>query len=144
MAAIGITNQRETSLVWDKKTGEPIHNAIVWQDRRTEPFCEELRREGFEATITQKTGLLADPYFSGTKVHHILEKVKGARARAEAGELLFGTVDCYLIWLAYHFGEGFYEIKRTLEGMRGGPPARPCSTRRSTDGPTAPRSVPTP
>lgn len=98
VAAIGITNQRETTLVWDKKTGEPIHNAIVWQDRRTAPFCEELRREGFEATITQKTGLLADPYFSGTKVHHILEKAEGARARAEAGELLFGTVDCYLIW----------------------------------------------
>ncbi len=98
VAAIGITNQRETTLIWDRKTGEPIHNAIVWQDRRTAPFCEELRKEGFEATITQKTGLLADPYFSGTKVHHILHKVAGAQARAEAGDLLFGTVDCYLIW----------------------------------------------
>ena len=98
VVAIGITNQRETTLIWDKKTGEPIHNAIVWQDRRTAPFCEELRAEGFEATITQKTGLLADPYFSGTKVHYILNKVEGARARAEAGELLFGTVDSYLIW----------------------------------------------
>ncbi|MDX8353482.1 glycerol kinase GlpK [Cognatiyoonia sp. IB215182] len=98
VAAIGITNQRETTLVWDRNTGEPIHNAIVWQDRRTAPFCEELRKEGFEATITKKTGLLADPYFSGTKVNYILNTVDGARARAEAGDLLFGTVDCYLIW----------------------------------------------
>ncbi len=98
IAAIGITNQRETTLIWDKNTGEPIHNAIVWQDRRTAPFCDVLRKEGFEATITQKTGLLADPYFSGTKVHHILKTVEGARERAAAGDLLFGTVDCYLIW----------------------------------------------
>ena len=98
VAAIGITNQRETTLVWDKNTGEPVHNAIVWQDRRTASFCEELRKEGFEATITQKTGLLADPYFSGTKVHYILNIVDGAQSRAEAGDLLFGTVDCYLIW----------------------------------------------
>jgi len=98
VAAIGITNQRETTVVWDKTTGKPIHNAIVWQDRRTAPFCEELRKEGFEATITQKTGLLADPYFSGTKVKYILDTVDGARAKAEAGDLLFGTIDCYLIW----------------------------------------------
>jgi len=98
VAAIGITNQRETTLIWDKNTGEPIHNAIVWQDRRTAPFCEELRAEGFEREITYRTGLLADPYFSGTKVHHILNKVDGAKARAEAGDLLFGTVDSYLIW----------------------------------------------
>ncbi len=98
VAAIGITNQRETTLIWDKNTGEPIHNAIVWQDRRTAPFCEELRQEGFEREITYRTGLLADPYFSGTKVHHILNKVEGAQARAVAGDLLFGTVDCYLIW----------------------------------------------
>jgi len=98
VTAIGITNQRETTLVWDKTTGAPIHHAIVWQDRRTAPFCEDLRKEGFEPTITQKTGLLADPYFSGTKVSYILDKVEGARARAQAGELLFGTVDCYLIW----------------------------------------------
>ena len=98
VAAIGITNQRETTLIWDKTTGEPIHNAIVWQDRRTAPFCEELRAEGFEREITYRTGLLADPYFSGTKVHHILNKVDGAKARAEAGDLLFGTVDSYLIW----------------------------------------------
>ncbi|MFQ1702653.1 glycerol kinase GlpK [Loktanella agnita] len=98
VAAIGITNQRETTLVWDRNTGEPVHNAIVWQDRRTAPFCAELRKEGFEPTITQKTGLLADPYFSGTKVDHILSTVEGAKTRAEAGDLLFGTVDCYLIW----------------------------------------------
>ncbi|PHQ84758.1 MAG: glycerol kinase [Thalassobium sp.] len=98
IAAIGITNQRETTLVWDRKTGEPVHNAIVWQDRRTADFCAQLRAEGFEAEITQRTGLLADPYFSATKVHYILNTVAGAQARAEAGELLFGTVDCYLIW----------------------------------------------
>ncbi|SFS12081.1 glycerol kinase GlpK [Yoonia litorea] len=98
VAAIGITNQRETTLVWDKNTGEAVHNAIVWQDRRTSPFCEELRNEGFETTITKKTGLLADPYFSGTKVKYILDTVDGARDRAEAGDLLFGTVDSYLIW----------------------------------------------
>ncbi|WP_342076027.1 glycerol kinase GlpK [Yoonia sp. SS1-5] len=98
IAAIGITNQRETTLIWDKTTGKPIHNAIVWQDRRTAPFCEELRAEGFEREITYRTGLLADPYFSGTKVHHILGKVEGAQAKAEAGDLLFGTVDSYLIW----------------------------------------------
>mgnify|MGYP001099176324 CR=1 FL=1 len=98
VAGIGITNQRETTLIWDKTTGEAIHRAIVWQDRRTAPFCEELRNEGFEETITRKTGLLADPYFSGTKVKYILDEVAGARERAEAGELLFGTVDSYLIW----------------------------------------------
>jgi len=98
VAAIGITNQRETTIVWDKATGEAIHRAIVWQDRRTADFCEELRAEGFETEITARTGLLADPYFSGTKLRWLLENVEGARARAEAGELLFGTVDSYLIW----------------------------------------------
>ena len=98
ISAIGITNQRETTVVWDKETGKPIHNAIVWQDRRTEPFCRELRAEGFEAVITEKTGLLADPYFSGTKVRHILETVEGAKEAAEAGKLIFGTVDSFLIW----------------------------------------------
>ncbi|WP_296425713.1 glycerol kinase GlpK [Yoonia sp.] len=98
VAAIGITNQRETTLVWDRKTGAPIHNAIVWQDRRTARFCEDLRRDGFAPEITYRTGLLADPYFSGTKVHYILNAVPGAQARAAAGELLFGTVDSYLIW----------------------------------------------
>ena len=98
ITAIGITNQRETTLVWDKTTGEPVHNAIVWQDRRTSAFCQELRKEGFDKTITHKTGLLADPYFSGTKLRYILQNVEGALDRAKAGELLFGTVDSYLIW----------------------------------------------
>jgi glycerol kinase len=97
IAAIGITNQRETTLVWDKATGVPIHNAIVWQDRRTAGLCDELR-DAHEAMITERTGLLMDPYFSGTKVKYILDTVDGARARSEAGELLFGTVDSYLIW----------------------------------------------
>jgi len=98
IAAIGITNQRETTIVWDKATGEPVYNAIVWQDRRTSDFCREMRDAGHEPMFTDRTGLLLDPYFSGTKLRWILENVEGARARAEAGELLFGTVDCYLIW----------------------------------------------
>ncbi len=98
IAAIGITNQRETTLVWDKATGEPIHRAIVWQDRRTGDLCERLRGEGAEASVTERTGLLLDPYFSATKLGWLLDNVEGARARAEAGDLLFGTVDSYLIW----------------------------------------------
>lgn len=98
IAAIGITNQRETTLVWDKTTGRAVHRAIVWQDRRTAPICEELKAAGHEAMVTEKTGLLLDPYFSGTKVKYILDTVDGARAKAEAGDLLFGTVDSYLIW----------------------------------------------
>ncbi len=98
IAAIGITNQRETTVVWDKATGKPVHNAIVWQDRRTADYCRELREAGHDKTITKRTGLLADPYFSGTKLKWILDNVEGARARAERGELLFGTVDCFLIW----------------------------------------------
>ena len=98
IAAIGITNQRETTLVWDRKTGAPIHRAIVWQDRRTSAFCDRLRAEGHEAEITQKTGLLLDPYFSATKLHWLLTHVEGAAARAARGELLFGTMDSYLIW----------------------------------------------
>ena len=98
IAAIGITNQRETVLVWDRRTGEPIHRAIVWQDRRTSGMCQQLKAEGHEAMISERTGLLLDPYFSGTKLAWLLDNVEGARARAEAGELLFGTVDCYLIW----------------------------------------------
>ncbi len=98
IAAIGITNQRETTLVWDKKTGEPVYRAIVWQDRRTGALCERLRAEGAEPGVTERTGLLLDPYFSSTKLAWILDNVDGARARAEAGDLLFGTVDCYLIW----------------------------------------------
>ena len=96
IAAIGITNQRETTLVWDRATGQPIHNAIVWQDRRTAAICRDLADHA--ETVTAKTGLLLDPYFSGTKVKWILDHVDGARARAEAGELAFGTVDTWLIW----------------------------------------------
>ena len=95
---IGITNQRETTVVWDRKTGEPIYNAIVWQDRRTADMCQKLKDEGREEVFAKKTGLLLDPYFSGTKVRWILENVKGAWARAEEGELCFGTIDSFLLW----------------------------------------------
>jgi glycerol kinase len=98
IAAIGITNQRETALVWDRKTGKPLMNAIVWQDRRTADFCETLRDSGHEPMITARTGLIIDPYFSATKVKWILDTVDGARERAKAGELAFGTVDSWLIW----------------------------------------------
>lgn len=98
IAAIGITNQRETTLVWDRATGRPVHNAIVWQDRRTGDLCRRLRDEGCEAQVTEITGLLLDPYFSATKLKWILDNVEGARARAEAGDLAFGTVDSWLIW----------------------------------------------
>ncbi len=98
IAAIGITNQRETTLIWDKKTGRAIHNAIVWQDRRTADACEKLRRDGMEAMVTARTGLLLDPYFSATKIRWMLDQVEGAHARAERGELAFGTVDTFLLW----------------------------------------------
>jgi len=98
IAAIGITNQRETVVIWDKATGKAIHNAIVWQDRRTAPLCQKLKKAGKEPTFTRKTGLLLDPYFSGTKIAWLLDNVKGARKRAEAGELLAGTIDSFLIW----------------------------------------------
>ncbi|PHV70632.1 glycerol kinase [Sporanaerobium hydrogeniformans] len=98
IAAIGITNQRETTVVWDKVTGKPIYNAIVWQCRRTSNFCDELKAEGFDKVIKEKTGLIVDAYFSGTKVKWILDNVEGARERAEKGELIFGTIDSWLIW----------------------------------------------
>ncbi|MEM9938717.1 MAG: glycerol kinase GlpK [Pseudomonadota bacterium] len=98
IAGIGITNQRETTLVWDRETGEPIAPAIVWQDRRTAEVCQQMREAGHEPAIQQETGLLIDPYFSGTKIAWLLDTVDGARARAEAGELAFGTVDTFLIW----------------------------------------------
>ncbi len=98
IAAIGITNQRETTILWDKKTGDPVYNAIVWQDRRTASYCAELKEQGHEKTIQEKTGLLCDPYFSATKIKWILDNVDGVRSRAEAGEICFGTVDCYLLW----------------------------------------------
>ncbi|WP_295852392.1 glycerol kinase GlpK [Tardiphaga sp.] len=98
IAAIGITNQRETTVVWDRSTGHAVHRAIVWQDRRTAEICATLKADGHEPLISKKTGLIIDPYFSGTKVAWILDHVPGARARAERGELMFGTVDCYLLW----------------------------------------------
>jgi glycerol kinase len=98
LAALGITNQRETTIVWDRATGKPVANAIVWQDRRTAPLCEQLRHDGVEETIRQKTGLLLDPYFSATKIAWILDNVPGVRARADQGQLAFGTVDSWLVW----------------------------------------------
>jgi glycerol kinase len=98
IAGIGITNQRETTLLWDRRSGEPIYNAIVWQDRRTADYCNKLKQQGHEAMVNNKTGLLLDPYFSATKIAWILDNVDGARARAEAGELAFGTVDSWLLW----------------------------------------------
>ncbi|MBO9490404.1 glycerol kinase GlpK [Endozoicomonas sp. G2_1] len=98
IAAIGITNQRETTIVWDKNSGEPIYNAIVWQDRRTAERCQQLRDQGYESDVTDKTGLLLAPYFSATKVGWLLDNVDGARERAQRGELAFGTVDSFLLW----------------------------------------------
>jgi glycerol kinase len=98
VAAIGITNQRETVVVWDRRTGTPIHKAIVWQDRRTADVCERLKADNSEATIAEKTGLLLDPYFSATKIAWLLDNVEGARAAADAGHLLAGTIDCFLMW----------------------------------------------
>jgi glycerol kinase len=98
IAAIGITNQRETTVVWDRKTGKPIYNAIVWQDRRTADFCDQLKLEGYGNTILEKTGLIIDAYFSATKVRWILDHVKGARELAQKGQLAFGTVDSWLVW----------------------------------------------
>ena len=98
ITSLGITNQRETTVVWNRKTGQPIHNALVWQDRRAEPVCAQLRADGHAATIQQKTGLLVDAYFSATKLQWLLDNVAGARAAAERGELAFGTVDTWLVW----------------------------------------------
>ena len=98
IAAIGIANQRETAIVWDRETGEPVYNAIVWQDRRTAGLCDELRAQGCETSVAAKTGLVLDAYFSGTKVKWILDHVEGARERARAGRLAFGTVDSWLVW----------------------------------------------
>jgi glycerol kinase len=98
IAAVGITNQRETTIVWERATGRPIHRAIVWQCRRTAPLCDQLRADGVESLVRAKTGLLLDAYFSGTKIRWLLDEVAGARARAERGDLAFGTVDAWLIW----------------------------------------------
>src|SRR3984885_5608917 len=98
LAGLGITNQRETTLVWSRTTGRPIHNAIVWQDRRTAPLCADLRERGCETLVSKRAGLLLDPYFSATKIAWILDNVPGARAEAERGDLAFGTVDSFLVW----------------------------------------------
>ena len=98
IVAVGITNQRETTILWDRKTGKPVYNAIVWQDRRTADYCAELKSAGHEKMVSAKTGLLLDPYFSATKIKWILDNVDGARAKANAGELAFGTVDSFLLW----------------------------------------------
>ncbi|HTW95167.1 MAG TPA: FGGY family carbohydrate kinase, partial [Tepidisphaeraceae bacterium] len=98
IVAVGITNQRETTILWDRRTGKPVFNAIVWQDRRTADFCEELKKQGHERTIAEKTGLVIDAYFSASKIRWILDHVPGARAAAQSGELAFGTVDSWLLW----------------------------------------------
>jgi len=98
IACIGITNQRETTIVWDRITGQPVYNAIVWQDRRTSDYCKQLKAEGLENTIQAKTGLLVDSYFSATKLRWILSEIPGAKEKAERGELAFGTIDCFLLW----------------------------------------------
>ena len=98
ISAIGITNQRETTIVWDRKTGEPVYHAIVWQCRRTSEYCDELKAKGLTESFRSKTGMVIDAYFSGTKLKWILDNVEGARERAERGELLFGTVETWLIW----------------------------------------------
>ena len=98
IAGIGITNQRETTVIWERATGRPIHNAIVWQDRRTEPICARLREDGLAAMVAERTGLVIDAYFSGTKIRWLLDNVPGARAAAERGELAFGTIDSWLVW----------------------------------------------
>lgn len=115
IAAIGITNQRETIVVWDRNTGKPIYNAIVWQDKRTSKYCDELKNKGFSKEIKEKTGLVIDSYFSGTKVKWILDNVEGARAKANAGELLMGTMDTWLIW---KFTKGVQHITDVTNACR--------------------------
>jgi glycerol kinase len=115
IAALGITNQRETTVLWDRSTGEPIHNAIVWQDRRTSARCDELRASGCEPMVSQKTGLLFDPYFSGTKIEWLLDHIPGARKRAVAGELACGTIDS---WLAYKLTRGELHITDASNASR--------------------------
>src|SRR3954466_10681165 len=98
LMAVGITNQRETTILWDRQTGEPLHRAIVWQDRHPAALCDELRAAGAESLVRERTGLVIDPYFSGTKLAWLLDNIPGARGRAERGELAFGTVDTWLVW----------------------------------------------
>ncbi len=122
--AIGITNQRETIVIWDRKTGKPIHRAIVWQDRRTAEMCSALKEKGLEPAFTRKTGLLLDPYFSGTKISWLLDTVKGARGRAERGELACGTIDTFLIWRltggAVHATDATNASRTLLYNIHGG------------------------
>ena len=115
IAAIGITNQRETTLVWDRETGKPVYNAIVWQDRRTAGYCDQLKNGGFDKVIKEKTGLIIDAYFSGSKIKWILDNVPGAREKAEKGKLAFGTVDTWLIWQLTH---GKIHITDVTNGIR--------------------------
>ena len=115
MAAIGITNQRETVVVWDKTTGQPVYNAIVWQDKRTSAYCDELKAAGHAAMIREKTGLVIDSYFSGTKIKWILDNVEGARAKAEAGDLLVGTMDTWLVW---NFTDGAQHVTDVTNASR--------------------------
>ena len=115
VAAIGITNQRETVIVWERATGKAIHPAIVWQDRRTAAFCKELEESGAGEMVSAKTGLVLDPYFSATKVKWILDHVAGARARAERGELAFGTVDSWLVW---HLTSGHKHVTDVTNASR--------------------------
>ncbi|MBA4009498.1 MAG: glycerol kinase, partial [Erythrobacter sp.] len=115
IACIGITNQRETVVAWDRQTGEPLTNAIVWQDRRTEPFCAELREAGHEAGVQERTGLLLDPYFSGTKMRWMLDNVPEVRAAAEKGTLAFGTVES---WLTYKLTGGAAHISDATNASR--------------------------
>lgn len=110
IAGIGITNQRETAIVWDKKSGEPVYHAIVWQCRRTSQYCDSLKKKGLTETFRQKTGLIVDAYFSGTKIKWILDHVEGAREKAEKGELLFGTVETWLIWKLTKGGSACYGL----------------------------------
>ena len=115
VAAIGITNQRETVIVWERATGKPIHPAIVWQDRRTAALCKELEESGAGESVSAKTGLVLDPYFSATKLKWILDNVQGARARAERGELAFGTVDSWLVW---HLTSGHKHVTDVTNASR--------------------------
>ena len=115
IAAIGITNQRETVVVWDKNTGKPIYNAIVWQDKRTSDYCDALKKQGKETLVREKTGLVIDSYFSGTKVKWLLDHVEGARQKAEAGNLILGTIDTWLVW---NFTKGAQHITDVTNASR--------------------------
>jgi glycerol kinase len=117
IAAIGITNQRETTIVWDRETGKPVYNAIVWQDRRTADYCDTLKAEGMENKVREKTGLVIDAYFSGTKIKWILDNVAGARERANEGKLAFGTVDAWLVWNLTHGGVHATDITNASRTM---------------------------